>query len=111
MGTTVPIPAPHGERKRKSTKGAAETTPALREAAARVEKAAASATGAQERRALAVEQIQKLLDAARSRPLAAFHERYGTEVGPGVRQRERAHPLTGRSPASVSSTARSSATA
>lgn len=43
-----------------------------------------------ERRALSVEQIQKLLDAARARPLAAFHERYGTEVGPGVRQRERA---------------------
>ena len=43
-----------------------------------------------ERRALAVGQIQKLLDAARQRPLAAFHERYGTEVGPGVRQRERA---------------------
>lgn len=43
-----------------------------------------------ERRALAAEQVQKLLDAARTRPLAQFHERYGTEVGPGVRQRERA---------------------
>ena len=43
-----------------------------------------------ERRALSVQQIQKLLDAARSRPLAAFHERYGTEVGPNMRQRERA---------------------
>jgi integrase len=43
-----------------------------------------------ERRALTVEQIQKLLDAARARPLAQYHERYGTEVGPGVRQRERA---------------------
>jgi|SRR5579883_2619234 len=43
-----------------------------------------------ERRALSVAQIQKLLDAARSRPLAAFHERYGTEVGPNVRQKERA---------------------
>jgi integrase len=42
------------------------------------------------RRALAVPLIQKLLDATRARPLAAFHERYGTEVGPGVRQRERA---------------------
>jgi integrase len=43
-----------------------------------------------ERRALTVEQIQKLLDAARARPLAAFYERYGTDVGSGVRQRERA---------------------
>ena len=43
-----------------------------------------------ERRALAVEQIQKLLDAARTRPLAQFHGRYGNAVGPGVRQRERA---------------------
>src|SRR5207249_6147254 len=43
-----------------------------------------------ERRALTVEQIQKLLDAARARPLAAFHERYGTEVKPTVRQQERA---------------------
>ncbi|OWK34663.1 tyrosine-type recombinase/integrase [Fimbriiglobus ruber] len=45
---------------------------------------------AKTRRALPVLLIQKLLDAARARPLAAFHERYGTEVGPGVRQRERA---------------------
>jgi integrase len=43
-----------------------------------------------ERRALTAEQIQKLLDAARSRPLAAFHKRYGTEVKPTVRQKERA---------------------
>jgi integrase len=43
-----------------------------------------------ERRALTVEQIQKLLDAARSRPLAALHERYGTKVKETVRQRERA---------------------
>lgn len=43
-----------------------------------------------ERRALNVEQIQKLLDAARARPLAQFHERYGIEIGPGVRQKERA---------------------
>lgn len=33
-----------------------------------------------ERRALAVAQIQTLLDAARRRPLAAFTERYGSEV-------------------------------
>ncbi|MBX9582228.1 MAG: tyrosine-type recombinase/integrase [Gemmataceae bacterium] len=45
---------------------------------------------AKERRALAVEQVQKLLDAARARPLAAFHERYGTAVKPTVRQKERA---------------------
>ena len=43
-----------------------------------------------ERRALSVQQIQKLLDAARTRPLTAFHDRYGTEVKPTVRQRERA---------------------
>ncbi|OWK40367.1 site-specific integrase [Fimbriiglobus ruber] len=43
-----------------------------------------------ERRALSVHQIQKLLDAARARPLVAFHERFGTEVAPTVRQRERA---------------------
>lgn len=43
-----------------------------------------------ERRALTAEQIQRLLDAARSRPLAQFHERYGTEVKPTVRQKERA---------------------
>jgi integrase len=43
-----------------------------------------------ERRALTVEQIQKLLDAARSRPLIQFHERYGTGVKATVRQKERA---------------------
>ncbi len=43
-----------------------------------------------ERRVLTVPLIQKLLDAARTRPLAAFRERYGTEVGAGVRQKERA---------------------
>lgn len=43
-----------------------------------------------ERRALAVEQIQKLLDACRARPLAEFHERYGTKVKDTVRQKERA---------------------
>ena len=49
-----------------------------------------------ERRALAVPLIQKLLDAARRRPLAAFIERYGSEVRENVqaklerRGRERA---------------------
>lgn len=45
---------------------------------------------AKKRRALTVEQVQRLLDAARARPLAQFHERYGTEVKETVRQKERA---------------------
>jgi integrase len=49
-----------------------------------------NARKAKERRALTVAQVQKLLDAARTRPLAAFHERYGTAVKETVRQKERA---------------------
>jgi integrase len=42
-------------------------------------------TRTKERRALTVEQIQKLLDACRERPLAEFKKRYGDEVREAVR--------------------------